>query len=430
MFGPDFLSEIRACSPEHLVFAGEFHSCHQCEHRPEPCYRIAIRLCNQPRGGQSEHQHRAEKFSNGTCSDPKCAPRVVINHPRTEDTEESGKGGRAHQACYPPMPGSHRERDCCYGGKRCEKTECDNFSAEPGSSQTEEGAPCFERLAEMHYASREPEHGTNEPQHGERCLCRERQEGEESKCTSAQLREREHPNERPVSWLKARFGGISRDEVQSQRLLRNIPCCRQRDARFGRAGKPSRRCCGREEPLTDFGLRISDVGHFCESLVMSAATLAEFNLNILVPDHRNADGFIRAGLDAGGSFADREALAAHVALADDAARFRIFRHIVGAFENAVLTADALVIEVAHNAGDRIFLVCQNRAPIEAPRVNTMMTSRRDCLLEGSSPIVAHKLTDIAPGFAVIEAVERVTRCDARFAAAAFIEIHLESELLA
>ena len=53
---------------------------------------------------------------------------------------------------------------------------------------------------------------------------------------------------------------------------------------------------------------------------MSVAALTEFNLNILVPDHCNADGFIRAGLDAGGSFADREALAAHVALADDATR--------------------------------------------------------------------------------------------------------------
>ena len=95
-----------------------------------------------------------------------------------------------------------------------------------------------------------------------------------------------------------------------------------------------------------------------------------------------------------------------------------------------MTADALVIEVAHNAGDRVFLVCQNRAAVEASRVNTMMTCRCDCLLEGSPPIVAHKLTDIAPSFAVIEAVERVTRGDARFAAAAFIEIHLESELLA
>ena len=93
----------------------------------------------------------------------------------------------------------------------------------------------------MHHASREPEHGTNEPQHGERCLCRDRQEGQESKCTSAQLREREHPNERPVSWLKAGFGSITRDEVGRQRLLRNKPCGGQRDVRFGRAGKPASR---------------------------------------------------------------------------------------------------------------------------------------------------------------------------------------------
>ena len=59
-------------------------------------------------------------------------------------------------------------------------------------------------------------------------------------------------------------------------------------------------------------------------------------------------------MDAGGGFTFGETAVAHVALADDAEAFVVFRDIIRALEHAVLAADALIIEVADNAGERIF----------------------------------------------------------------------------
>lgn len=50
------------------------------------------------------------------------------------------------------------------------------------------------------------------------------------------------------------------------------------------------------------------------------------------------------------------------------------------------------------------------------------------LLKRIPPIIAHQQARFAPGLAVIQAVERMTRGDTRFAAAAFIEIHFKCEL--
>jgi hypothetical protein len=63
---------------------------------------------------------------------------------------------------------------------------------------------------------------------------------------------------------------------------------------------------------------------------------------------------------------------AHVAFADDATLLRIFRNIVRTFENTILAADALVIEMADDAGVRIFLVREDRAAIETGRVDAMV----------------------------------------------------------
>jgi hypothetical protein len=60
----------------------------------------------------------------------------------------------------------------------------------------------------------------------------------------------------------------------------------------------------------------------------------------------------------------------------------------------------------------------------------VMARRGDGLLKRPPPIIADELSDIAPRFAFVKAVERMARGDARFAAAALVEIDLKSELFA
>ena len=71
------------------------------------------------------------------------------------------------------------------------------------------------------------------------------------------------------------------------------------------------------------------------------------------------------GLDAGGGLADGETLVTHVALADNTPALRVFRNIVGALHDAVLTADALVVEVADDPRFIILVVGSDRTSIEA-----------------------------------------------------------------
>ena len=60
----------------------------------------------------------------------------------------------------------------------------------------------------------------------------------------------------------------------------------------------------------------------------------------------------------------------------------------------------------------------------------MVTGRRDGLAEWPAPIVAHQRAGFAPGLAVVQAIERMTRGDAGLATAALVEIDLEGVLLA
>src|SRR6185436_11929061 len=124
-----------------------------------------------------------------------------------------------------------------------------------------------------------------------------------------------------------------------------------------------------------------------------------------------------------------QARAAHVTFAHDAPRLGILRHIVRAHHHAVLAANALVIEMAHDARDRILVVGEHRAAIKARRVNTMMTRRRDDLLKRCAPIGRGQPADAAPGFLLIEPVERMACGYASLAAAALVEVHLERVLL-
>ena len=147
-------------------------------------------------------------------------------------------------------------------------------------------------------------------------------------------------------------------------------------------------------------------------------------------DFDDGDGFGGAGLHAGGGFAVGEALVAHVAFADDATVVRILRHVVGAFENAVFAADALVVEVTYDAGVFFFFVSSNGAAIHALGVEAVVAGGGDGLLEAGGVVAAFDEADVAPGFVFVETIESVAGHDAGFAAGAFIEFDLEGVLFA
>jgi hypothetical protein len=65
----------------------------------------------------------------------------------------------------------------------------------------------------------------------------------------------------------------------------------------------------------------------------------------------------------------------------------------------------LVIEMPHDAGQFILFIGEHRAAIETRRIDTMMTSGRNKLLQRLPPVIADKLPNVAPCFMVIEAVE-------------------------
>src|SRR5690606_5422312 len=108
----------------------------------------------------------------------------------------------------------------------------------------------------------------------------------------------------------------------------------------------------------------------------------------------------------------------------------VFGNVIRAFQHAVLAADALIIQMSDNARERILLVREHRAAVETGGIRTMMTGRRDGLLNGTTMVASDDEAHIAPGFLVVETIERVARRHARFAAGAGIEIHLESVLFA
>ena len=84
---------------------------------------------------------------------------------------------------------------------------------------------------------------------------------------------------------------------------------------------------------------------------------------------------MRAGLDARRGLAGREPVAAHVALADDALARVKLGDVVRAGERAVLAAEALVVEVLDDPGDRVLLVGVDRAGVQAGRVEAVMARR-------------------------------------------------------
>ena len=137
-----------------------------------------------------------------------------------------------------------------------------------------------------------------------------------------------------------------------------------------------------------------------------------------------------ARLHAGGGLALGEPALAHVALAHDAEALVELRHVVRALQDAVAAADALVVEVAHDAGDRILFIGEHGAAVEARGILAMVARGRDGLRERMAAVGTDELADIAPRLGVVEAVERVAGGDTALAPGAGIEVDLEGILFA
>ena len=130
---------------------------------------------------------------------------------------------------------------------------------------------------------------------------------------------------------------------------------------------------------------------------------------------------IGARLHASRRFSGSESPGAHVTLPHDAARFRIFRHIIWALQNAILAADALVIEVTDDPGHRIFVIGVHGTAVHARGIKTVVTRGRDRLLNRFGPCSSEKGANVPPCLPFVQAVQTVARSHTRFATGAGIE---------
>ena len=130
-------------------------------------------------------------------------------------------------------------------------------------------------------------------------------------------------------------------------------------------------------------------------------------------DHRDTNGAVGASLCAGGRFIDSQPVRAHVAFTNDASFVGILGNVIGAFEDAILAPDALVIEMTHDAGAGVFFISQDRAPIEACRINAMMARGGNGLLKPTFVHDAVEQPHLAPGLVLIQSIETVAGSDTR-----------------
>ena len=99
-------------------------------------------------------------------------------------------------------------------------------------------------------------------------------------------------------------------------------------------------------------------------------------------DSANTNRARRTRLDTGWRLIGSQPVLTHIALAHDALGLAVTGHVVGALQDAILTADALVIEMPYDSGNRIFLVGINRASVEAGRLDAMVAGGRHVLQHG------------------------------------------------
>ena len=146
-------------------------------------------------------------------------------------------------------------------------------------------------------------------------------------------------------------------------------------------------------------------------------------------DDADCDRLMGTGLDACGGFSHSQSVRAHIALANDPFLRVVLGDVVRTGQGAVLTADALVIQVLHDPRDRVLFIGIDRTPLHTAGVQAVMTGGRHMLHQRVAGCATHQQTDIAPGFRLIETVQSMAGCHARFAAGTAVEIDLKGILL-
>lgn len=143
----------------------------------------------------------------------------------------------------------------------------------------------------------------------------------------------------------------------------------------------------------------------------------------------NCDRFVGARLNARGCFTVFEAIGAHVAFTNDAELGVELRDFVRAGEDAVLAANTLVIEVFDDPGLGVFFVRAYRAPFHAAGIDTVVTGRRDGLLNRLLGCSTVEKSNRAPRLVLVQTVETVACRDACLAARAPVDVDFKRVLL-
>jgi hypothetical protein len=139
---------------------------------------------------------------------------------------------------------------------------------------------------------------------------------------------------------------------------------------------------------------------------------------------------LRTGAHTGRRLPQRQTTVAHVALADDATISVVLRHPIRAIPGAVLTADAGVGAVLHDAGHRILAVGVHRTAAQTCRLDTVVASHRQIRPRGVRKPSAFDLADAPPVDRRRVAILLVARHHAALAADALLHVEVKSVLLA
>ena len=124
----------------------------------------------------------------------------------------------------------------------------------------------------------------------------------------------------------------------------------------------------------------------------------------LLIDQRDADGLVGASLDASRSFSGRQPAAAKVAFSHDALSRVVLRDLVGTFPETILATNTLIVEMADDAGGRIFFVGVDWAAVQAGGINAVMAGGGDRLLDRLFAGAAVQQSHRTPRFVFIEAI--------------------------
>ena len=119
----------------------------------------------------------------------------------------------------------------------------------------------------------------------------------------------------------------------------------------------------------------------------------------------------------------------HIAFPHDPFRLAVAGHIVRTSEHAIFAANTLIVQVLDDSGDRILFVRSHRAPMHASGFNTVMASGGHVLHDRIEIIAAGQQTNVPPDLTFLQAVETMTRGDARLTTGARIKVDLKRILL-